>query len=42
VIIQIGEAKGNPKRPKKFRTQINGKFNDGSSADENKLKKIIV
>jgi hypothetical protein len=36
VIIQISEAKGSPKRQKKLGTQINGKFNDISSADKNK------
>jgi hypothetical protein len=36
-VIQINEAKGSPRRTKKkLRTQINGKFNDMSSADENK------
>jgi hypothetical protein len=36
VIIRISEARGSPKREKKLRTQINGKFNDVSSPDENK------
>jgi hypothetical protein len=39
VTIQISEAEGSPKRhdkKKKLRPQINGKFNDISSADENK------
>jgi hypothetical protein len=35
-VIRINEAKGSPTRQNKFRTQINGKFNDISSADENK------
>jgi hypothetical protein len=35
VIILISEAEGSPKR-QKLRTQINGKYNDISSADENK------
>jgi hypothetical protein len=34
-IIRISEAKGSPKN-KEIRTQINGKFNNISSADENK------
>jgi hypothetical protein len=38
VTIQISEARGSPKRQKKFRTQRNGKFNDISSADENNKK----
>jgi hypothetical protein len=33
--VWISEAKGSPKR-KENRTQINGKFNDVSTADENK------
>jgi hypothetical protein len=37
VIIHISDAKGSPKRQKqKLRTQINGKCNDISSADETK------
>jgi hypothetical protein len=32
----MSEAKGSPERPKNFRTEINGKFNDISSAYENK------
>jgi hypothetical protein len=36
VIIWISEAKVSPRRQKKLRTQINGKFNDVNSADENK------
>jgi hypothetical protein len=36
-VIPISEAKGSPKRQKKkTRTQTIGKFNDVSSADENK------
>jgi hypothetical protein len=35
VIIRINEGKYSPKR-QKIRTHINGKFNDTSSADENK------
>jgi hypothetical protein len=35
MIIRISEAKGSLK-DKKLGTQINGKFNDISSADENK------
>jgi hypothetical protein len=35
-VIRISEAKGSPKRQKELRTQINGKCNDVSSADENK------
>jgi hypothetical protein len=34
-VIWVSEVKGSPKRRKKLRTQINGKFNDISSADEN-------
>jgi hypothetical protein len=41
VIIQISEAKCSPERQKNLRTQINGKFNDINSADENK-KNITV
>jgi hypothetical protein len=37
VIIQISEAKGSPQKTKRLRTQRNGKFNDISSADENKF-----
>jgi hypothetical protein len=32
----LSGAKGSPTTKKKIRTQINGKFNDISSADENK------
>jgi hypothetical protein len=35
-VIRISEAKGIHKRKKKLRAQINGKFSDISSADENK------
>jgi hypothetical protein len=35
-VIRINEAKFSPKRQKKIRIQINGKFNDMSSADESK------
>jgi hypothetical protein len=35
MLIWINEGTGNPKR-QKLRTQINEKFNDISSADENK------
>jgi hypothetical protein len=38
-VIRINEAKRSPKRQKKKEiliTQINGKFNDTISADENK------
>jgi hypothetical protein len=35
-IILISEAKDGPKRQKELRTQINGKFNHISSADENR------
>jgi hypothetical protein len=35
-VTQISEAKDSPKRQKKIRTQINGKFNDIGSGDENK------
>jgi hypothetical protein len=31
-----------PRPPKEIRTQINGKFNDLSSADENKLKNVTT
>jgi hypothetical protein len=34
-VIRISEAKGSPKRQEKLE-YINGKFNDISSADENK------
>jgi hypothetical protein len=33
-VIRISEAKASPKR--QLRTQINGKFNDLNTADENK------
>jgi hypothetical protein len=36
VVIRINETKGSPKKTKKFRTKINGKFNNIRSADENK------
>jgi hypothetical protein len=36
VIIRINEAKGSPKRQNKLKEQINGKFNNISSADKNK------
>jgi hypothetical protein len=36
VIIWVSEAKGRPKRQKRQGIQINGKFNDISSAYENK------
>jgi hypothetical protein len=35
-IIRISEEKGSPKRHKKLRKQINGKFKDISTADESK------
>jgi hypothetical protein len=35
MIIRINKAQYSPKN-KKLRTEINGKFNDISSADENK------
>jgi hypothetical protein len=35
-VIRIGEAKSCPKGKKILRTHSNGKFNDVSSADENK------
>jgi hypothetical protein len=35
-VIRISETKVSPKRKKKLRTEINGKFNDIISADENK------
>jgi hypothetical protein len=41
VFIRINEAKDNPKEIK-FRTQIKGKYNDTSSADENKYKNILL
>jgi hypothetical protein len=42
-VIRISEAKGSLKRPKKkLTTQINVKFNDVSSTDENNLKNIAV
>jgi hypothetical protein len=36
-VIRISEAKGSPKAQKKnkIRTQLNGKFNDVISAEEN-------
>jgi hypothetical protein len=34
--MQISEAKDSPKRQKRLRTQIHGKFNDVGIADENK------
>jgi hypothetical protein len=34
-LIRICEGKGSPKRPEHLRTQVNGKCNDTSSADEN-------
>jgi hypothetical protein len=39
-IIRISEAKGSQRKPqnKKLRIQINGKFNDISSAAENTYK----
>jgi hypothetical protein len=36
MIIQISETKYSPKRQKNLETQINRKFNDIGSADENK------
>jgi hypothetical protein len=38
-VIWINEAKDSPK--KTLRKQINGKFNNVGSADENNLKKYI-
>jgi hypothetical protein len=35
-VIWISEEKGSPKRQRRVRTQINGKCNNISSADENK------
>jgi hypothetical protein len=37
-VIRISEAKGSTIRQKKLRTRINEKFNDISSADENRYK----
>jgi hypothetical protein len=38
VAIRICEGKGNRKRQMKLRTQINGEFNDiSSAADDNKI-----
>jgi hypothetical protein len=34
--MQISEANGSHKRQNKLRTQINGKYDDINSADENK------
>jgi hypothetical protein len=34
--MRISEAKCNPKKAQKLRKQMNRKFNDISSADENK------
>jgi hypothetical protein len=36
--IRISEAKGSPRRQKELRKQINGKFNNTGSTDENKYK----
>jgi hypothetical protein len=41
-VIRINEAKDGPKRNKKPRKQINGKFNNIDSSDENKWKNITA